>query len=143
MIKSTTTALVPVDTKTGKKASAQKMNGKILILTRRLLSQGGLFVLHSLTDKQEPRASKMHAHVDACPRKIFQNLRKILTFEHYTCKTVTFSYFWHHLETFLDTQIHKVYLTDTRQNIKWTRWCLQICAGICFFLLLINLTVFG
>ena len=43
------------------------------------------------------KASKTHKHTDACRPKIFQNLRKILPFEHKTCKTGTFSYFWPNL----------------------------------------------
>ena len=41
-----------------------------------------------------PRVSKTHRHTDACPRKIFFNLRKTLTLECKTGKAGTFSYFW-------------------------------------------------
>ena len=49
-----------------------------------------------------PKVSKTHGHTDICPRKIFQNPRKILTFECGTCKTGTFSYFLHILTKFFE-----------------------------------------
>ena len=55
------------------------------------------------------RASKTHGHEDAGPRNIFLNLHKILTFETKTCKTCTFSYFWHHLKNIKKENIY-IYL---------------------------------
>ena len=57
-----------------------------------------------------------HEHVDACPRKTFQNIRKILTFECGTCNTDTFLYFMYNLT--MCPQINQCFISILVYNLE-------------------------
>ena len=69
------------------------------------------------------RVSKTHGHMDACPHKIFYNLRKTLTLERKTGKTGTFFIFLvqfdkglSNLQCFIALLVHNSAQNYIRQN---------------------------
>ena len=65
----------------------------------------------------------MHGHADACPRKIFQKSSNFFTFDCQSCKTGTFSYFWHNLTEIFALNVVKLNSFRAKKKILLEGLC--------------------